>query len=171
MFQYAIFHSIFRTNFVFSYCLIIQFSNYRICQDKRLGRLMFSSNKNISNPSVVCTPPPPVKITYQNPSIVCTPLWKITVFDGRLFWQIRYLMFLDPKFNWKLVEFCFLKKPCTFLSSSSDAKFSWNLFDKSCPRRRWNKLLIRHWIEIEFTCSPGRLQHSERKEKGPNRNA
>ena len=67
-------------------------NNNRICQDKRPGRLIFSSNKNIPKPikipSVLCTPPfekssiqshrfcvlPPLeKSPTRTPSVLCTP--------------------------------------------------------------------------------------------------
>ena len=38
-----------------------------------------------------------------------SPLWKITVFGGRLFRQIRYLLFADVLFVWNWFVFFFLK--------------------------------------------------------------
>ena len=79
---------------------------YHIYRNKRPGRLIFRSNKQISKihqkPSVLRTPPPlknhPSKLIgfmYSNLlknhpskpfSFTYSPLWEITVFGGQLFW-------------------------------------------------------------------------------------
>ena len=96
---------------------------YRFCRNKRPERLIFRSIKEIpkksvlctppfknhpSKPSVLCTPPfekspikphrfcvlPPLKNHSSKPHRFCVlPPLKITVFDGRLFRQIRCVPF------------------------------------------------------------------------------
>ena len=125
------------------YCWI-----YLICRNKRPGRLTFRNNKNFSethhSPSVLCTPPCE-KITHQKPigfvyslplknhpskpiGFVYSPLWKITLFSGRSFRQIRYVPFtwLFPTV-YRVKNSFSLKNACT----------SWLMHLKDLPFISW----------------------------------
>ena len=68
-------------------------SDYRICQNKRPRRLIFRSNKKTIpkpiKPHRFCVLPPLKTHPSKSISFKYSPLWKITVFGGRLFWQVR----------------------------------------------------------------------------------
>ena len=70
-----------RTSNGFSSCFLYK-SCYRICRNTRPGRLIFESNKKHSKthqtPSVLCTPPPPLKNHSTPIGFMYSPLWKIT---------------------------------------------------------------------------------------------
>ena len=96
----------------FRFSFAKRFFTHHICQNKRPGRSIFRAIKSIPNPSkthrfyVV----PPLK---NHPSkaigFVYSPLWKIPVYDGRLFRQIRYwshsMSFYSPIWSkrWSMV--------------------------------------------------------------------
>ena len=69
---------------------------YHICRNKRPGRLIFRSNKkNLPNPIKAhqfCVLPPLKNHPSKPIGFVYSPLWKISVFGGRLFQQIRYAL-------------------------------------------------------------------------------
>ena len=77
--------------------------DYRICRNKRPGRLIFRSSKKFQNPSnpIGFVYSPPLKNHPLKPiDFMYSPLWKITVSGGRLFrggrllWKIRYVFFI-----------------------------------------------------------------------------
>ena len=57
---------------------------YRICRNKRPGRLIFRSNKTNSKSHRFCVLPPLKNHPSTPIGFVYSPLWKITVFGGRL---------------------------------------------------------------------------------------
>ena len=74
---------------------------YRICRNKRPGRLIFRSKKKLPKPIKphrFCVLPPLKNHPSKAIGFVYSPLWKITVFGGRLFQggrlfrQIRYVI-------------------------------------------------------------------------------
>ena len=78
---------------------------YRICRNKRPGRLIFKSKKKFQNPSVLCTPPPLWK--FQNPSESVGFVYSPPPFEKSLM-RIRRFCVLPPLKNhcfwWALIS-------------------------------------------------------------------
>ena len=78
---------------------------YRVCRNKRPGRLIFRSNKKTFQSPLVLRTPPLWKITQHNPLVLCTPpCEKITFLVGAYFGVGVYFGKYSIHYN----QYCYL---------------------------------------------------------------